>query len=37
MGGDLRFDQLVKDGACFVLSLPISQSDEAAAGAASIT
>ena len=24
MGGDLRLDQLVKDGACFVLSLPVS-------------
>jgi signal transduction histidine kinase len=24
MGGDLRLDELVKDGACFVLSLPVS-------------
>ena len=23
MGGDLRFDRLVNDGACFVLSLPV--------------
>ena len=23
MGGDLRFDELVKDGACFVLTLPV--------------
>ena len=25
MGGDLRLDALVKDGACFVLTLPLSQ------------
>ncbi len=26
MGGDLRFDTRVKDGACFVLSLPVSEA-----------
>lgn len=28
MGGDLRLDRLVKGGACFVLTLPITQSDQ---------
>jgi signal transduction histidine kinase len=27
MGGDLRLDALVKTGACFVLTLPLSQTD----------
>ena len=26
MGGDLRLDALVKSGACFVLTLPISEA-----------
>jgi anti-sigma regulatory factor (Ser/Thr protein kinase) len=30
MGGDLRHDNLVKDGACFVLSLPVSEPGPAA-------
>ena len=29
MGGDLRLDRLVKGGACFVLTLPITQSEQA--------
>ena len=29
MGGDLRLDALVKTGACFVLSLPVSSGGEA--------
>jgi len=33
MGGDLRLDLLVKGGACFVLTLPITQSDQVASPA----
>ena len=33
MGGDLRLDLLVKGGACFVLTLPIIQSDQVASSA----
>lgn len=32
LGGDLRLDDTVRDGACFVLRLPISPSSEAAIG-----
>jgi signal transduction histidine kinase len=32
MGGDLRWDSLVKDGACFVLSLPVSATSAATIG-----
>ena len=35
MGGDLRLEALVKEGACFVLTLPVSQGENAA-GAATI-
>jgi signal transduction histidine kinase len=31
MGGDLRLDTLVTNGACFVLTLPLSQTTDAAA------
>ena len=30
LGGDLRLDSLVKDGACFVLTLPVSRPEPAA-------
>jgi signal transduction histidine kinase len=33
MGGDLRLDALVKNGACFVLTLPVSARGEAPAAA----
>jgi K+-sensing histidine kinase KdpD len=33
MGGDLRLDALVKDGACFVLTLPVSGTASPAAPA----
>ena len=33
MGGDLRLDALVKNGACFVLTLPVSAQGEAPAAA----
>jgi len=33
MGGDLRLDRLVKGGACFVLTLPITQPDQVASPA----
>jgi signal transduction histidine kinase len=33
MGGDLRLDQLVRDGACFVLTLPVAGSDSGTASA----
>lgn len=36
MGGDLRLDTLVKDGACFVLTLPLSRPDQFAPNPATI-
>jgi signal transduction histidine kinase len=33
MGGDLRLDRLVQGGACFVLTLPTTQSDQVASPA----
>jgi signal transduction histidine kinase len=31
MGGDLRLDTLVKNGACFVLTLPLSRQGDGTA------
>ena len=36
MGGDLRLDTLVKSGACFVLTLPLSRPDQLAPSPATI-
>ncbi|MBI4658636.1 MAG: HAMP domain-containing histidine kinase [Verrucomicrobia bacterium] len=36
MGGDLRWDALVKNGACFVLTLPVSQSETSEHAPASV-